>query len=92
MHLNQPINELLFLVTTPLRFTRDSIAVAVHFCSGTILEVEGGFFTRRHLGTACLPLTTKLRLAWPGLRRPLRRLLRHPLTSTNRSDEPGTDK
>jgi hypothetical protein len=43
------LNRWLDLVTTPLIFTGDSIPVAVHFCSGTILEVEGGFFTRGHL-------------------------------------------
>jgi hypothetical protein len=39
------LNRRLALVTTPLIFTRDSIPVAVHFCSRTIPDVEGGFFT-----------------------------------------------
>ena len=88
----QQLDPRLCLVTTPLRFTRDSIPVAVHFCPGTILDVEGSFFTRRHLGTACLAFTTKLRLAWHGLLGPLRRLLSGSPTSANRSYEPSTDK
>jgi len=91
LHIPTNLNPWLGLAITPLRFTRDSIPVAVHFCSGTILDVERSFFTRRHFGTACLAFTTKLRLAWHGPR-VLRRLLRRSPTSANRSYKPSTDK